>query len=207
MDPIDPVVALERLGGVADGTTLRLACGAWPVRKAVAEGRILHLGRNQYALLAAHEANVAAGKVHGVASHLSAAMAWGWKVKRAPHRPVVTVPRGRNLDDVHGWQTARVRTVVDCARELPFDEALAVADSALREGRVTRAELLAAAQAAPRRGRARRVLRVPRRAGRLPSRHPPLHRDGPRGEGRAPVLLGGRHALPRSRARRTHRRR
>ncbi len=177
MDALDPVVALERIGGVADGTALRVACGAWPIRKAVAEGRILHLGRNRYALPAAHEAQLAAGRLHGVASHLSAAMAWGWKVKRPPPRPVVTVRRGHNLDpqrrhgvdvhfrhlaasDVHaGLLTGRVRTVVDCARDLPFDEALCVADSALREGSVSRTELLAAVEAAPRTGRTR-ALRV-----------------------------------------------
>jgi very-short-patch-repair endonuclease len=37
--------------------------------------------------------------------------------------------------------TTPLRTVVDCARLLPFDEALAIADSALRSGLVTREEL------------------------------------------------------------------
>jgi len=37
-----------------------------------------------------------------------------------------------------------VQTVIDCARWLPFDEALAVADSALRHGSVTREALSAA---------------------------------------------------------------
>jgi len=43
-----------------------------------------------------------------------------------------------------GHVTPPVQTVVDCARWLPFDEALAIADSALRHGSVTRDELLAA---------------------------------------------------------------
>ena len=47
---------------------------------------------------------------------------------------VATLPRS----DVEGWATSKVRTVLDCAAELPFDEALAVADSALRHGDVTR---------------------------------------------------------------------
>jgi very-short-patch-repair endonuclease len=38
-----------------------------------------------------------------------------------------------------------VRTVVDCARDLPFDEALCVADSALRSGDVSKRELVEAA--------------------------------------------------------------
>ncbi|MFT3874749.1 MAG: DUF559 domain-containing protein [Nocardioides sp.] len=41
--------------------------------------------------------------------------------------------------------TSPVRTVLDCARLLPFDEALCVADSALRSGSLTRPELEVAA--------------------------------------------------------------
>jgi very-short-patch-repair endonuclease len=79
----------------------------------------------------------------------------------------VTVPRGRRVpparrrdaevswlrlradDVVDGWVTAPVRTVVDCARLLPVEEGLAVADSALRHGAVTRAELDAEASRLP----------------------------------------------------------
>ncbi len=64
-------------------------------------------------------------------------------VAHKPDRPVdaslvcAALPR----TDVDGWATSRVRTVLDCAAELPFDEALAVADSALRGGDVTSREL------------------------------------------------------------------
>ena len=44
-------------------------------------------------------------------------------------------------DQVADGVTTPFRTVIDCARLLPFDEALAVADSALRSGLVTREEL------------------------------------------------------------------
>lgn len=44
-------------------------------------------------------------------------------------------------DQVVDGVTTPLRTVIDCARHLPFDEALAVADSALRSGLVTRADL------------------------------------------------------------------
>jgi very-short-patch-repair endonuclease len=47
-------------------------------------------------------------------------------------------------EDRDGWATSKVRTVLDCAAELPFDEALAVADSALRHGDVTVEQLRAA---------------------------------------------------------------
>ncbi len=41
--------------------------------------------------------------------------------------------------DVVGSVTSVRRTLTDCLRWLPFDEALAVADSALRHGAVTKA--------------------------------------------------------------------
>jgi hypothetical protein len=44
-------------------------------------------------------------------------------------------------DQVVDGVTTPSRTVIDCARLLPFDEALAIADSALRSGFVTREEL------------------------------------------------------------------
>jgi hypothetical protein len=44
-------------------------------------------------------------------------------------------------DPVVDGVTTPLRTVVDCARVLPFDEAIAIADSALRSGLVTRADL------------------------------------------------------------------
>jgi hypothetical protein len=59
--------------------------------------------------------------------------------------------------------TTPLRTVLDVATDHPFADALAVADSALRPGLVTRDELVAAAAGSPERGRARR-LRVARAA-------------------------------------------
>lgn len=97
-----------------------------------------------------------------VTSHLSAAQEHGWPVKTVPDRPWVTVRRKRHLDadtaatvhvvyadlradEVRDGVTTPLRTVLDCARRLPFDEALAVADSALRAGDVKPDELRAAA--------------------------------------------------------------
>lgn len=144
--------------------------GVYPSSRS--SGRITRLARNSYALPGADEALAAAGRLHGTVSHLSAARAWGWKVKVLPLQPHVTVPRNRNVgaerrgsvhlhwsdvpaEEVAGRCTSRVRTVVDCARSLPFGEALSVADSALRDQTVTREQLLAAAELAPRTGRAR----------------------------------------------------
>lgn len=50
--------------------------------------------------------------------------------------------------------TEPLRTVVDCARDLRLKEALAVADSALRHGAVTEADLRSAVHDLPRQGRA-----------------------------------------------------
>jgi very-short-patch-repair endonuclease len=61
--------------------------------------------------------------------------------------------------------TPPLRTVLDCAAFLPFEEALAVADSALRHSFVRPQELVAAAASAPR-GLRRRQMRVARSADR-----------------------------------------
>jgi len=100
---------------------------------------------------AAQSAIEAAATVRGVVSGLSAALVWGWSVKHVPLRPEVTIPRSRRIRrtvargiavrrldipacDIDGVVTTRLRTVIDCLRKLPFDEALCVADSALRLG-------------------------------------------------------------------------
>lgn len=100
---------------------------------------------------AADAALEAAAAVGGVVHGLSAALVWGWSVKHLPVRPEVTVPADRHLGrqrtkgiavrrldlaghEIDGAVTSRVRTVLDCSRRLPFDEALCVADSALRNG-------------------------------------------------------------------------
>ncbi len=178
MDALDPVAVLVRTGGVCSGTGLRKVCDPWTIRKAVRGGRILRATRNRYVLPEAEEAVAAAAGLHGVVSHLSAAMAWGWKVRRPPERPDVSVDPKRRIAAarrtgvaVHwqavppshrtvGGRTSRIRTVLDCARTLPFADALSVADSALREGKVSKEELRAGLDAVPRHGRrqARRVI-------------------------------------------------
>jgi very-short-patch-repair endonuclease len=84
---------------------------------------------------------------------------------------VVLVPRGRAISDadrrvadvrraglephdVVGIATTPLRTALDCARNLPYDAALAVVDSALRVSDLDRNDLLAAAEQSPRTGRA-----------------------------------------------------
>lgn len=151
---MDPVAALTRLGGVASAADLLGLTTRKRLRRAVAARRVVHVSRSRYALPGGDEARRVAVEVGGHLRLLSAAAHWGWETKwpaRFPHvvspttpdTPVdgdllcATLPRG----DLDGWATSKVRTVLDCAADLPFDEALAVADSALRHGDVTSEEL------------------------------------------------------------------
>lgn len=164
---MDVVDVVRRLGGIAEYSDLLGSCTEWHIRSAANDGRIIRLRRNRYALVDLPTHRAAAIEAGGVLSHLSAAVAWGWKVKQEPEKPWVTVPRNLRRapgdlhvrwadvpeDDVVHHVTRPARTVVDCAKALPFDEALAVADSALRSGEVSKRQLLVSAQASTRTGR------------------------------------------------------
>lgn len=176
---MEVVEALAWRGGVADAALMRHLTSARQLRTAVADGSVERLARGRYALRDADEARRAAARLSGVVSHLSAAQLNGWELKHRPPRPQVTVPRGRKVepwrragvdlrwrvleDDVWNGQTTAGRTVVDCAKDCPFDEALTVADSALRHGNATRDELVRLAERVPSVGRAR-CLRVAQQA-------------------------------------------
>lgn len=158
---MDAVTALTQLGGLATAAEILGLTTRKRLRRAVAARRVVHVSRDRYALPATDEARAVAISVGGHLRLLSAAAHWGWKVKWPTQWPQVqvTVKPAEPVDaslaigvlprsDLDGWATSRVRTVLDCAAELPFDEALAVADSALRSGKVTREELEAALPAA-----------------------------------------------------------
>jgi very-short-patch-repair endonuclease len=167
--------ALDFVGGVGTAGELFALTSRRKVRTALASGELVRIMRGRYGRPETN-ARATAARLGGVLSHLSAALHWGWAVKRPPTMTQIVVPRGRNVDaarrhgvdlrwavldagDHAGVATTPVRTVIDCARLLPFDEALVVADSALRSRLVTREQLLAAAASSPRTGR-RRVLDV-----------------------------------------------
>jgi very-short-patch-repair endonuclease len=175
-----PVDALNRLGGVSDRKTLLRLTTRKRIRTAVRAGLIVKAGRRGFSLVTAKSALVAARKVNGITSHESPAEYHGWPIKLTPDRPNVTVHRHRKMspaahptiklwfreldvDDHDGLATKKVRTVIDCAKDLPFDRALAVADSALRSGTVDSDDLLRAAERVRTRGRAQ-ALRVAREA-------------------------------------------
>lgn len=173
---MDPVQALQRLGGVADTATLLRATSRRRLRTAVACGLVVREAPGRYALPGTEAAVRAAHRLSGVLVEGSAAQYHGWELKHRPLRPQVAVPRKRHLpahrrtgldvrfadlasDDVSRVATVPGATVMACAARMPFDEALAVADSALRHLDVRRHELLERAEAMPGRYRAR-CLRV-----------------------------------------------
>lgn len=160
-----PDQVLARLGGVANAGRLLRFTTRSAVRKALREGSVVRDARGRYSLAGAADGLRAAHRLTAVASHLTAATLLGWEVKTVPTLPVVTVPRTRRVgaerrEDVDvrwadlrpdevvssGRVTVPGRTVMDCAKDQPFDEALAVADSALRHGDVTQAELVRLAE-------------------------------------------------------------
>lgn len=176
---MDVVAALERLGGVGSARQIVALTSRRRLSEAVRAGDVRRCRRGLYTLEKYDAHRHRALELAGVASHLTAAAHWGWKVAWPADRPWVTVPRNRKVvasiraevhltyadlaeHEVVDGVTSPVRTVVDCARKLPFDEALAVADSALRSGMVSREELILVAHALRGRGAtaARRVARL-----------------------------------------------
>ncbi|HET6560478.1 MAG TPA: hypothetical protein VFG72_01255 [Marmoricola sp.] len=180
-----PVEALTRLGGTADAETLLRLTSQRRLRSAVRGGLVLRPARGRYVLPSAQVGLRAAAALSGTVSHLSAAAAHGWELGLQPERPAVIVPRNRKVEsfrragvDVrwrdlepherHGHVTSPHRTVIDCARDLPFREALAVADSALRHRDVDQDELVRLALALPSTGRSE-AIRVVEAASPLPA--------------------------------------
>ncbi|WP_210649331.1 type IV toxin-antitoxin system AbiEi family antitoxin domain-containing protein [Nocardioides sp. SYSU D00065] len=153
---MDPVAALARLGGIASTAQVLSLTTRKRLRRAVDEGRVVRVSRGRYALPTADEAKAVAREVGGHLRLLCAAAHWGWETKWPARHPQVVAPRRPRAPvraevaygwlpprDRDGWATSPRRTVLDCAAELPFDEALAVADSALRHGDLDHDDLLA----------------------------------------------------------------
>ncbi|MEO7132305.1 MAG: hypothetical protein ABIZ07_13115 [Dermatophilaceae bacterium] len=175
--PKDPIVRLLEARGGLTTRDLRQQFTKRQIAQAVADGLIVRDSRGHYALPRTTDGLRDARRLSAVAVGRTAAATFGWRLKTDPPRPELAVPRGRKVSkadrtryqirwrsfaasDLHSRHlTSKVRTVLDCAIELPFDESLAVADSALRNGSVTREELLVAAARIKRTGRLR-ALRV-----------------------------------------------
>jgi very-short-patch-repair endonuclease len=173
---VHPVLALERLGGVARRQDLTPLTTGLELAGCVRAGDIVRDARGRYSLVDAHDARRTANAITGVLSHTSAALVWGWSVKTVPERPHVTVRRKRRLSAdqrllvVAHWRdlaateiingaTSPERTLLDCLTDLAFDEALSVADSALRSRAISPRRLTALAATARGNG-ARQARRV-----------------------------------------------
>ncbi len=159
------------LGGVATRRTLVALTSRRELDEALARGHIVRVNRGRYASSGLHEGTCQALRVTGTACLVTAALSYGWEVKVVPDLPYVAVPKDRRLSaaaragmrpiwtdlddaDVDGLCTTTTKTLEMCGRRLPFDEALAIFDSALRHG-VDRCEIDRLANAAKGPGSAR----------------------------------------------------
>jgi len=159
----DAVEALTRLGGCASWGELVREVADSDVRRARRAGAVVRTRRGRYALPTAAQHRREAHRLTGVLSHLSAAIAHGWPVKTQPDQLWVTVRRTRHLAasdrqrisarwrDLDEPQrragvTSPLRTVLELRSRPPLRRGAVDADSALRHGDVSRAELVAAAR-------------------------------------------------------------
>jgi len=173
-----PVDALEARGGVArrralaDAGVSRRCLGV-----ALAANEVVRAGRGVYALPGTHPVHIAAVLAGGYVSHTSAASLWGMDLVDLPGAHVAVAENRSRIVEIDAIVhrvslgptdtvcapipvIAPLRTVLDCARTLPFREALVIADSALRKGLVDEPSLREYAGLARGPGvrRARRVL-------------------------------------------------
>jgi very-short-patch-repair endonuclease len=147
---ISPVERLLELGGIATRGTLLRSCARVDLDRAVTAGDVVRLARGRYALAVVDRDAQTAARLGGVLCLTSAALHHGWAVKTVPDRPHLMFSRGRHLPtqeraahihraelephEVEDGVTSAETTLAHCLRRLPFDEALAIADSALRAG-------------------------------------------------------------------------
>lgn len=107
---MSPVDALTRLGGVSTSRELRRLTSRRRLRTALRNGQVVRVSTGVYALPGCEAAKLAAARVGGVVSHLSAAQHYEWPVKLPPKRPTITVPRRRSQLDADGlevhWATS-----------------------------------------------------------------------------------------------------
>lgn len=154
---MDVAEVVARLGGAARTDQLLRFVTPRDLTEAVAAREVERLSKGRYGLPALGATHREAARLDATITCLSAAVEQGWEVLHQPDRPWLAVPRNRKVDPrrrrgVHltwsghgGTVTSPVTTVLECARRLPFVEALGVADSALRHGVVDLDELQVAA--------------------------------------------------------------
>jgi very-short-patch-repair endonuclease len=149
---VDLGEVMARHGGVSHRAALIRATSRAEVDRALADGSVVRAGHGRYVLPDVDAAARTAHSMNGVLCLTSAPLHHGWEVKAVPEKPHVLVPRKRNvpqrfrravqlhrrdllIDDIAGGiATSRELTLEQCLRLLPYDEALVIADSALRHG-------------------------------------------------------------------------
>ncbi|MEI7057737.1 DUF559 domain-containing protein [Nocardioides sp. CCNWLW239] len=158
---MEAVEALKQLGGIGRAGDIVALSSRRRLRTAVSNKAIIHVDRDRYALPVTDLGRRLAVEHNLHLTHLSAALHHGWEVRASPSVPHLLLPRGKERptsmarfwtydaqrDDLDGWSTGPLLTVMLCARDLPFASALTVADSALRHGSLTHQELVAASRA------------------------------------------------------------
>jgi very-short-patch-repair endonuclease len=168
---MEPVEILRHLDGSASREQILASSSRWALERAITHGAVERVSRGRYALPELPEPIKTAASQDGVLSHASAAQYWLMDAVCRPDRVHVTVPRhshrrAQKLVVLHYADrddervTSPGRTVLDCARTMPFRESLAIADSALRRELISAYDLASAAEAltGPGSRRARRVV-------------------------------------------------
>lgn len=175
-------------GGAARWRELRAHVRQRDIDEAVASGRIVRRRLGVYSL-SEPSARGAAAELGGVLCHLSAAYAHNMGVLVSPDEFHVAVPPTRSRrpappgvrmhyvelgpEDIARGLTTRRRTVIDCLRACSFPQALAIADTCLRNQifSVEELETLAAQMRGPGAKRGRRVVAAadPRAASEMES--------------------------------------
>jgi very-short-patch-repair endonuclease len=173
-DRIDVCEVVRRYGGSARWQDILRYSTGHSVRRAVAAGSLRRVSQGVYALPQTLPAYSAAEAMKGLVSHRSAAAHWlmdGLVPDESAHVTVPSRARPRFMrriqvhfidvpaEEQRDGVTSPCRTVLDCALTLPFAQALAIADSALRRGLVTGDDLVRAASTRLGPGR-RRIMRV-----------------------------------------------
>jgi very-short-patch-repair endonuclease len=154
---VNPVDVLRYLGGIAVRADLLRHTTRRALEHAVREREVECVGRGRYSLPGLPSALKAGAALGGAVSHASAAAHWLMESIAEPTTIHVTVPSRAHRSPARRITlhysgsgggdevTSPARTVIDCARIMPFRESLAIADSALRRCLVTKEELLEAA--------------------------------------------------------------
>lgn len=130
--------------GIASHRDLLRYVSRWQIRAAVSGGDIARISRDRYCAVVVVGALGQARRSQAYLTHLSAALHHGWAVRFPPDD--AQLKKSVPYADRDGWATTVLRALSDCCHDLPFADALAVCDSALRARSIEYDELLRASR-------------------------------------------------------------